>query len=266
MRHVSLRSMSRRVLVSVALAAGTSVSLGSVANGVGAAQLPLLPVKNGTLTANWAGYVASTSNVTSVTGTWTVPNAGTLPPGVSSTWAGIGGAGTQDLIQAGTQQITPPIGSLFAGGSYGAWYELLPANPVFFTGCSGDSACTVNPGDSMTTTITKGSGNTWTISVADSGHWTYSISVTYASSQSSAEWIHESPALGGVVFLPVGNSGIVTFDGTNTMTASGATRNIGASGATAFQIPVEATPSALDPSGDGFNVCTYALSCAPPTT
>ena len=259
MRHISLRSISRRAVVAGALVAATFTSASS---GASAAQLPLPSI-----TGNWAGYAVAVNGVTSVTGTWIVPNAGTLPPGVSSTWAGIGGFTTQDLIQAGTQQISSPLDQLITGGAYSAWYELLPAGPVVLTGCSGDSACTVHPGESMTTTITNAGGNNWTIAVTDSGHWTKSIAVTYASSKSSAEWIHESPSLEGVLPVPVGNSGTVTFDGTNTMTVGGITRNIGTSGATAQEaLPVETTTSALDPSGDGFNVCTYALSCAPPST
>ncbi|MHB8329564.1 MAG: G1 family glutamic endopeptidase, partial [Acidimicrobiales bacterium] len=85
---------------------------------------------NATYSGNWAGYVDIASTITSVEGSFIVPNAGTLPPGVSATWVGIGGYGTSDLIQAGTQQISSPFGQFFAGGSYAAWYEMLPANPV----------------------------------------------------------------------------------------------------------------------------------------
>jgi hypothetical protein len=217
------------------------------------------------ISGNWAGYEAAGSNITSVSGQWTVPNAGTLPPGVSSTWTGIGGFSTSDLIQAGTQQSSAPYSSVFAGGAYGAWYELLPANPVFFTGCTGDSACTVNPGDLMKVVITNQGGNSWAISVTDSGHWSYSTTVNYVSSESSAEWIHEAPSAAGAVPIPVGNSGTVTFDdGGNSAAINGVSEDIAATGATSsVALPVETTTSALDSAGDGFNVCTYSVSCSP---
>lgn len=224
-----------------------------------------VPLTNNSISGNWAGYVAAPGGgVTSVTGSWTVPAAGTLPPGVSSTWVGIGGFSSSDLIQAGTQQISAPLDSFITGGAYGAWYELLPAAPVFLTGCSPDPNCTVAPGDAMSVTI-SGGGSQWTVSASDSGRWTYSKSLTYTSSESSAEWIHESPSLAGVVIVPVGNSGVVKFAGANSATIAGASRNIGGSNATATDaLPVETTTSALNSTGNAFNVCTYALTCAAP--
>lgn len=217
------------------------------------------------ISGNWAGYAYGGANgsVTSVTGQWTVPNAGSMPPGVSSTWTGIGGFTTSDLIQAGTQQTSAPLDQFIAGGAYGAWYELLPASPVFITGCSGDSKCTVAPGDNMTVTITNQGGNNWSISMADGSRWTYSKTLQYASTESSAEWIHESPSLVAVP-VPVGNSGTVTFDGSNSAVINGTSRLVGPSGAGAVEaLPVETTTSAIDNDGDGFNVCTYSLSCSP---
>lgn len=238
------------------LIAGLALSPGS------AADAATTSVPN--ISGNWAGYVASGTNITSVTGSWTVPSAGTVPPGLSSTWTGIGGFGTSDLIQAGTQQASSPLDQVFAGGAYAAWYELLPASPVYFTGCTGDATCTVNPGDHMSVTITNGGGNNWTINVADTGHWTYSTSVQYASKELSAEWIHEAPSVAGAVPFPVGGSGTVTFDGANSAVINGASENIAASGATStVALPVETAVSALDSDGDGFNVCTYSLSCSP---
>jgi hypothetical protein len=98
-----------------------------------------------------------------------------------------------------------------------------------------------------------------------SAGWTYSITLTYNSRLNSAEWIHESPSLAGAVPVPVGNSGVVTFDGpTNSFTAGGTVHTL--QGATALDVPVEMTTSPLDSDTDGFNVCTYRLSCSPPTT
>jgi hypothetical protein len=255
----------RRARVLVGAAAGLAAMAGSVgmAGSAGAASSA-----SPQISGNWAGYAASGSNITSVTGTWTVPAAGTLPPGVSSTWVGIGGFTTSDLIQAGTQQVSSPLDQVFAGGAYGAWYEMLPDNPVFITGCAGDAKCTVNPGDAMNVTVANQGGNSWKISMADGSHWSWSGTFNYVSTESSAEWIHEAPSLAGALPIPVGNSGTVTFDGAaNSAVIGNATRSIGASGAVPVEaLPVETTTSALDSDGDGFNVCTYSLSCAAPAS
>lgn len=243
------------------------IAVGAMVAGLAGAVLPARAATVPNVSGNWAGYVATGSNITSVHGSWTVPTAGSVPPGLSSTWVGIGGFSTQDLIQAGTQQASAPLDQVFVGGAYAAWYELLPANPVFFTGCTGDTACTVNPGDHMGVTITNGGGSRWTVNVADAGHWTYTTTVSYASSMSSAEWIHEAPSAAGAVPVPVGNSGTVTFDGTNSAVINGATKSIASSGATSVvALPVETAVSGLDSDGEGFNVCTYSVSCTAPAS
>ena len=221
------------------------------------------------ISGNWAGYVATGSAVTSVTGTWTVPDAGAVPPGASSTWAGIGGFSSSDLIQAGTQQVSSPVDQFITGGAYAAWYEMLPANPVYVTGCTGNDKCTVNPGDHMSTTITNQGGDSWLISISDSSAgWSWDNggkTFTYHSTESSAEWIHEAPSAAGLVPVPVGNSGTVTFDGSNSAVIGGRTQSVAGSRASPVEaLPAETTTSALDTDGDGFSVCTYTLSCAAP--
>jgi hypothetical protein len=213
---------------------------------------------------NWAGYVANTANATSVHGQWTVPDAGLLPPGVASTWVGIGGYGTSDLIQAGTIQDSTPLAGIVDAGSYAAWYELLPDAPVYFTGCSGDPNCTVQPGDNMSVSITEVGADSWHVHMSDNGKWTYDITLAYASSKSSVEWIHELPTL-VVVPIPVGNAGVVHFAGDNHAVVDGSTRTIAGTGAFALDaIPVMTTTSALNSAGTAFNLCTYAISCAAP--
>lgn len=209
------------------------------------------------ISGNWAGYVAAPgSGVTSVSGSWTVPNAGTLPPGASATWVGIGGFGTSDLIQTGTQQISAPLNQLISGGAYSAWYELLPASPVTVGG-------PVSPGDRMTASVVSDGGTTWTVSIADAtANWSFSKTLSYQSSESSAEWIHEAPTLIAVP-IPVGNSGRVTLDNGGAV-INGASQSIAGAGATSVvALPVETAVSSLDSDGNGFDVCTYALSCSP---
>ena len=111
------------------------------------------------------------------------------------------------------------------------------------------------------------SGNTWSINLSDAGHWTYSDSLTYASSESSAEWIQEAPTLEvQTIPAPVGD---VAFGPTSTYTIGGTTKTIAEGDPSVIEeSPVggvnEATTSGLAPDGQSFDVCVYAQSCATP--
>lgn len=229
-----------------------------------------------TVTGNWAGYVATGSSISAISGQWTVPSVGTVP-GAAGTWVGIGGYGTSDLIQAGTQEVGTPLDSFSGGENYAAFYELLPDDPVYLSQ-------TVSPGDDVQVTITNeggtcttspdssygGPASNWSIDIVDSSaHWSQFESLCYwSSSQSSAEWIHEAPTL-EVLPIPVGGPLTVTFAGANTATGDfggrSGTDSISATGAQAVvALPIETTVSALSTAVDGFNVCTYSLTCSPP--
>jgi hypothetical protein len=228
----------------------------------------VLPLHGGTVDSlNWAGYaVTPGSGVTAVDSTFTVPSVGTLPPGFSATWAGIGGYNTSDLIQAGASEQSAPSDPAF-GPQYSAWYEILPAAETPISGCSGDPNCTVNPGDSISVDIHNVSGNTWTIDMSDAGHWTYSHTLTYTSSESSAEWIQEAPTLVAAQTTPA-PVGTVHFGPTSTDTVAGATSTIAAGNPTLINESPggvnEATTSPLASDGQSFNVCVYAQTCAAP--
>ncbi len=227
-----------------------------------------LPLHAGTVdSVNWAGYaVTPGSGVTAVKSTFTVPNAGLLPPGFSATWAGIGGYSTSDLIQAGVGEQSVPSNPVL-GPQYYAWYEILPAAETPISGCSGDTNCTVNPGDQITVDIHNVSGNTWSVNLADANHWTFSTTVPYTSTESSAEWIQEAPTLAVVqtIQAPVGT---VHFGPTSTFTRGGSTSTIAAGSPTLIDEGVgpvnEATTSPLASDGQSYNVCVYAQSCAAP--
>ena len=217
---------------------------------------------------NWAGYaVTPGSGITAVTGTFTVPTAGEVPPGFSASWAGIGGFSTSDLIQAGVSENSSVAGELL-GGQYDAWYEILPASETEISGCTGDSACTVNPGDKITVDISNTGGDNWDISLTDTGNWSWSTSLTYDSTESSAEWIQEAPSLSDVQTIPA-DVGTVSFGPTSTYTEGGSSYTIAQGSPTLIdESPVgevnEATTSALASDGQSFNVCVYAQSCAAP--
>jgi hypothetical protein len=219
---------------------------------------------------NWAGYaVTPGSGITAVSGTFTVPAAGEVPPGFAASWAGIGGFSTSDLIQAGVSE-NDAIGGALLGGQYNAWYEILPASETPITGgCTGNvPSCAVNPGDKVTVNIANAGGNTWKISLTDAGNWSWSLSLNYASTGSSAEWIQEAPTLAVVQTLPA-DVGTVSFGPTSTYTQGGTTKTIAEGSPTLInESPVGivnlATTSPLASDGQSFNVCVYAQSCAAP--
>ena len=79
---------------------------------------------------NWSGYALTAGGYTSASFSWTVPTVtfASYPsnPGFesSSSWVGVGGFATGDLIQLGTEQYITSAGSTI----YRPWYELLPAS------------------------------------------------------------------------------------------------------------------------------------------
>jgi hypothetical protein len=174
-------------------------------------QAPLPAVGVGANTShNWSGYAATSGRFTSVTGTWTVPQPRvTGAPGVGATWVGIGGVTSNDLIQAGTQDVS-------AGGGqaqFQTWIEMLPQ-------ASQQVPLAVEPGDSITVSITEQGAGTgaWQISMTNnSSGQTYQTSVNYASSESSAEWIEEAPS---------GSSGVLPLDQFNSVSFSAASATL----------------------------------------
>jgi hypothetical protein len=233
-----------------------------------------LPRHGGTVSSlNWSGYAVTPSarGVTAVSSTFTVPAAGLLPPGFAATWTGIGGFGTNDLIQAGTaEQSLPtlPLLSSLLGDQYYAWYELLPGAEIQLTGCSGDANCTVTPGDQISVNISQIGPTQWSISMTNAGHWSWSQDVTYSSSGASAEWILEAPTLlvAQTLLAPVGT---VAFGPTSTYTTGGVTHTIAQGNPTQINLslggPINfATPSPLGSDGQSFNDCAYQQSCAGP--
>lgn len=223
-----------------------------------------VPLHGGTVSSlNWSGYAVTGSGITGVASTFTVPSAGLIPPGFTATWAGIGGYSTSDLIQAGVGEQSLPSAPLL-GPQYNAWWETLPNAETPLSGCSPDPNCTVNPGDVVTVNITNGGGNLWKIAMADANHWSWSKTVSYASSESSAEWILEAPTLAVVQTIPA-PVGVAHFGPTSTFNQGG-TKTIAQGNPTMIDMglgigPNEATPSPLASDGQSFDVCTYSSSC-----
>jgi hypothetical protein len=178
---------------------------------------------NETLSNNWSGYGVSGGTYTAVQGTWIVPAvsyqsySGSPKVEASSTWIGIGGQeGDPTLIQTGTMQVAGPTGET----QYFAWYEILPDTEVPIS----PKQYPVKAGDTITATIkcTAACGSyalsTWLITLTNANRWPkpYSITLQYASSLTSVEWIVEGPCINncsssepGFAYLP--NYGSTTF-------------------------------------------------------
>jgi len=222
-------------------------------------QGQLLPRQNADVSSlNWSGYATTGSNISGVKSTFTVPSVTALPPGFAANWAGIGGYDTGDLIQAGTSED--------AIQGYYAWYEILPDSETLIDHCTGDAACTVKPGDSVTVDIHNIGTNLWSVSLTDGSRWSWQKNISYASTESSAEWIFEAPTV-AVQTIPA-NTGINHFGPTSTFTDGSGTHTIAqgnpVSIAMGTGIVNEATPSDLAADGQSFNVCAYAQTCAAP--
>jgi peptidase A4-like protein len=174
---------------------------------------------------NWAGYAycpafngtgcpapAATNKVLGVQGSWVVPTIASPgnPGAMAATWVGIGGVGSNDLVQAGV------VESIASGStSIQPWWEMLPAPSTQVT-LSPHS--TISPGDVMFVQIlylglTSGGYQQWSFLLRDNttasmwaGTETCGAGCT-ASTFSTAEWIEETPTLFGLpVQLPAFSS------------------------------------------------------------
>ena len=158
---------------------------GGLLKGHGATAARSGATRNGTTSTNWSGYVVTGGSgaFNSVSSSWTEPSAscsgGTQ---YAAFWVGLDGYNSSSVEQTGTD-------SDCSGGSpdYYGWYEMYPADPVYFTN-------PVSPGDSMSAAVTV-SGTSYTLTLTDSTQgWTQTENETGSFSNSSAEVITEAPS------------------------------------------------------------------------
>jgi hypothetical protein len=201
-----------------------------------------------------------------VAGTWTVPAASRHTAGeaeYSSTWVGIGGgcidAGCllvdQTLIQTGTESDVDAAGNT----TYFGWWEIIPGPAIRIP------SFVVRPGDRMRGSLrqTVNGSNIWVITLVNITRGkTFTRTVPYASSRLTAEWITEAPLINGLQStIPS-----LTNPRFNDARANNASARLAAADAIRLRGAAGlATPSNPDPDRNGFNVCTYATSCAAPT-
>ncbi len=205
----------------------------------------------GYLSTNWSGYLATNGTFTGVSGAWnaTLASGSGSTTSADSTWIGIGGVTTSDLIQVGTQNIISASGQVSAS----AFYELLPnvSQPV--------PGVTVAPGDSLAASISQVSSGQWSISITDrTNGQSATFTVSYASSLSSAEWIEEDPSYSSRRQIPFDNFHQAVFTAGLTV-ENGRPVNLAASSAQPVTMvnssgqPV-AIPSAIGGDGASFSV------------
>ena len=218
---------------------------------------PGTPASVTSSSSNWSGYAATGGAFTSVSATWTVPTVASTSTGADATWVGIGGLSSSDLIQAGTQAMVDGNGV-----TYTSWIEMLPQS-------SRDVPLSVSAGDSVTVSITQQSGNDWLIAMKNNTTGgTYSVTVQYASSTSSAEWVEEAPSVGrGLISLD--QFGTVQFSGASAV-RDGKTMSLSALGAKAItminaQGQAIAQTSTIAGDGSSFTVARTDATSTPQT-
>jgi Peptidase A4 family len=131
---------------------------------------------------NWSGAAATGSGFSSVTSTWTEPSVTCHSYNdLMAPWVGIDGYGSSTVEQTG---VATDCSS--GRAVYQAWYEMYPANPVYYSNA-------VYAGDHFTGTVTR-SGTTYTLTISDTTRgWSKTTTKSLNASNASAEVIIESP-------------------------------------------------------------------------
>ena len=216
---------------------------GGLLKGHGATAARTGATKNGTTSTNWSGYVVTGGSgaFNSVSSSWTEPSAscsgGTQ---YAAFWVGLDGYNSSSVEQTGTD-------SDCNGGSpdYYGWYEMYPADPVYFTN-------PVSPGDSMSAAVTV-SGTSYTLTLTDSTQgWTQTENETGSFDNSSAEVITEAPSSAQGP-LPLADFGTINYAGASangTLMSSQNPTSITMVGSSGDQLD---STSAIDGSGDFSN-------------
>jgi hypothetical protein len=161
--------------------------------------------KNAAQSTNWSGYAVTGANgaFSSVSASWVEPTA-TCTSRRSSLyaafWVGLDGYNSGSVEQTGTDSDC--VGT---SGDYYGWYEMYPANPVYFTN-------PVSPGDHISASVTFSGTSTYTLVLKDTTKgWTQTITKNQSGlARSSAEVITEAPSSSSGV-LPLANFGTINY-------------------------------------------------------
>jgi hypothetical protein len=214
---------------------------GGLVKAHGATATATRGVKNGSTTStNWSGYVLTGGSgaFNSVSSSWTEP-AASCSSGTqyAAFWVGLDGYNSDSVEQTGSD-------SDCSGGTpdYYGWYEMYPADPVYFTN-------PVSPGDSMSASVAV-SGTSYTLTLTDSTQgWTQTENETGSFDNSSAEVITEAPSSAQGP-LPLADFGTVNYSGASANGTSMSSQNptsITMVGSSGDQLD---STGAIDGSGD----------------
>lgn len=235
----------RRVLLSAVALAAAALIASLAATHVKSASATSSTVAE-SASQNWAGYDVTGKHFSSVSGTWTQPQASSntsSSQGYSAFWVGLGGSSSnsRSLEQVGTA-------SNFVNGhaEFYAWYELVPAGQVRLN-------LAIHAGDRISAKVAV-DGSAVTVSLSDQ---TTGKSVTKTRHManpdtSSAEWIAEAPAAktfgSKARILPLADFGTVTFTNA-TATADGHSGGISDSQWSATRIQLRSSTSSAPTGG-----------------
>jgi len=158
----------------------------------GQSSFIVIPIR-ANYTFNYSGYDVEGATYSDVRGSWIQPSA--ICKGVtiskSAIWVGFGGASqTKTLEQAGT--------TVDCNGSkpkYRAWYEILPADPVYLDQIN--PKYVVMPTDSIHARVSYQGNGTFFLEIGDSTRgWDFSTTApgpTSDAARGDADWIVEDP-------------------------------------------------------------------------
>jgi hypothetical protein len=221
-------------LVGVALACG---------DGGAAFATPILEAS-----PNWSGYADtlpadSGYTVSSVSGSWYVPTV-QAPPGSSSAYSSIW-VGIDGLNENALEQIGISANVVNGQTQYGAWYEMLPADPTSIP-ITVPGAIPIRAGDLISSSASyNASTKEFTLAISDltAGN-PDNFSITIAGSgqpRLTAEWIVEDPTVNGSLptladFGPVSFSGLGSVEGAGGLVASGPIDSASNVGGTTYQL------------------------------
>jgi hypothetical protein len=161
-------------------------------------------IKNQAESTNWSGYAVDGSNgeFKSVSASWKEPTAtcSGRSDKYAAFWVGLDGYSSDSVEQTGTDSDCDG-----SSPDYYGWYEMYPADPVYFTN-------TVRAGDSISASVTFSGTETYTLVLKDSTQgWTQTITKNETGlDRSSAEVITEAPSSESGV-LPLADFGTVNY-------------------------------------------------------
>jgi len=183
------------IAVTVVLAAALALPLTVGVAFVRANTVPVLGPGGPEQSANWAGYAVSGGPFTSVSATWRVPDVrpGTHPTEVAAMWVGLDGRGTATLEQIGTVS-----GMLGGTRYYSAWFEMVPAPPVYLT-------MDLKPGDRVAASVRSTGNGFYELSVVNrtNGERYRTLQHSNGGEPVTAEVVVEAPGtIGGFAPLP----------------------------------------------------------------